>query len=43
MRWIKCRWCKYNEGGDCRNPDSEHYKRDVRDVPGDGCSDGVEY
>lgn len=43
MRWVKCRWCKYNEGGDCRNPKSDNYKLDVRDVPHDGCEDGVEY
>ena len=39
---AKCKWCNYNEGGDCSNPKSDYYKTDVRDIREGGCEDGVE-
>jgi len=39
---AKCKWCKYNEAGDCANNKSDHYKEDCRDVRGGGCDDGVD-
>ena len=41
MRWVNCKYCKYNESGECRNPKSENYKYPVSKIPKDGCSEGV--